>query len=472
MSRKVTVTRRIIEVAIGAVALLLGLIVVVLLLVTPAEPQPDYRLVFSHGGSSPAGIYVVNPDGSDLRWIREAAGYLSPDGRWLATYRTVTWIHDAMGFSVVPIVNLEIVRVPTGEVGHHLYDLELQPENSFYDCSVAWSPDGAALAYLSYPARGHGVDIWVYDLITETATNVTNDEEYRDFITWSPDGEWVLSFIPARVTAKAPTLYYNIEAVRADGSERQIIADMHAAGFDVYGVGPWSPPFCNVAWSPDGDYITFEDGCEPFHPQRRLFVAAADGSGVHLLLETRENRGENMQVEYDASWSPSGDRLSVAYSRWIFTTPRAMSSRYSELTAQTGVVVFDAPSFSIVETAEPLKIYSTSVRWSPDGRFLLLHQHEYPARAPSTIAMAEFSDGRVRASDIAAGLPGDLCPWPQWSPDGRYIAYVRSGTSERCQYDPETSILVVSFPDGRVTDVTASLGGRNDLIGWIPDTSE
>jgi len=141
------------------------------------------------------------------------------------------------------------------------------------------------------------------------------------------------------------------------------------------------------------------------------------------------------------------------------------------------VVVFDGDTFSIVETAESLDIYnfcSAPVSWSPDGRFLLLY-HGASAYGPSAIAIAEFSDGRVTALDVDVGQPGGICPWPrpEWSPDGRYIAYVQSDpTADHCEHETESSIMVVSFPDGRVTDVTASLGGRNDLIGWIPDTSD
>jgi len=479
LSRKVTVTRRIIGVAIGAVALLLGLIVVVLLLVTPAEPQPGYRLAFFHHSKEDTNtrVCIASPDGSDVRQGPEASMYfsfLSPDGRWLAIYEIASWDH----WRQIPIGVLEIVYVPTGEVVHHLNDLELCLPNVSCDTFLAWSPDSMALAYLSSPAGQVGIDTWVYDLATGTAINVVHNEGHRNIMDWSPDSEWVILIAPVMVVRKAPNRsqigFWNIETVRANGSERRIIADMYAAGFDVE-LFTFVPPLCNLAWSPDGDYITFEDSCGGVSLGRRLFVAATDGSGVHLLLDmTIENKRESIQVHYDTWWSPSGDRLRIAYAQQIVTRLAYPLFYLPTSVEEIGVVVFDGDTFSIVERAEPLDFHSTSVSWSPDGRFLLLWKDYFRRGTPThPIAVAEFSDGQLSLFDLAAELPAGACSSPQWSPDGRYIVYAGSNASDDlCPYDHGESIVTISFPDGHVTDVTASLGTNNRLIGWIPDTSD
>ncbi|MBA2382571.1 MAG: PD40 domain-containing protein [Chloroflexi bacterium] len=231
---------------------------------SPDRARLAYRASGANGAISRLEV-VSMPDGTvttpltatnDL--VSEAAW--SPDSRRLA----IASARDGQGS--IEIVGLDGTRL--GSIG----PLRLSEE-----VSMAWSPDGSNLAYLTMTASG-ATSLVVADLRTGTP-----HELMTGFILvdpgeqpWSADGQWLaLSRIDG-----------NVLIVRADGTQRTVVPATAPAGY-------WS-----ARWSPVDDIVAIRDGGS-------ILTLHADGTNrrSHPVGPDRH--------AWDFDWSPDGSRFAV-----------------------------------------------------------------------------------------------------------------------------------------------------------------
>lgn len=191
------------------------------------------------------------------------------------------------------------------------------------------------------------------------------------------------------------------------------------------------------AWSPDGKkvaFVSYRTGTS------QIWLMQADGSQLTNLTRTTS-------YERNPAWSPDGTRIAFTSNRtgnWDVWVMQSDGSRPENLTNHPA--------------------YDADPAWSPDGRSLLfassrsgafrvwqmaadgsqprdllgrdLVGHVYPAWSPNgkQFLFANRSDrGGIQlfvASENGSAIEqltdqGQICSWAAWSPDGRYIAYVR-----------------------------------------------
>ena len=216
---------------------------------------------------------------------------------------------------------------------------------------------------------------------------------------WSPDG----SRVAYRDSPHGVNVDDEISVVAADGSGAENVTRNPA--------NDWSP-----AWSPDGERIAFASDREG---ELRIFLMAPDGSGVRRLTE--------IWGEYPA-WSPDGDQ--VAFASYVGATGPTGEPDYDLF-----VVNADGSGLRRLTESPAYDMYPT---WSPDGERIAFEStrdtpgdFEPPARDRERTADFDVfvvdADGSGEPKNLSNDLER-LQKFPDWSPDGRWIAVDEEGT--------------------------------------------
>ena len=231
---------------------------------------------------------------------------------------------------------------------------------------------------------------------------------------------------------------------RSDGSDTRCATG--AAGPDVLGGIVVSGP----SWSPDGETIAFSafiyscpDGqCGQF-----------GGYWTPLMLL----HASTMQVDtlptpagvVSASWSPDGRKIAL-----VIFGPAAMGS------GGLAVVNGDGTGYQVL--AESFGSYSMNdVAWSPDGATFALRltdQNACPWYCDTAIGVVNVDATNLRILDKARNTDQQYF-WtrPEWSPDGRHLAYtITSGGDCYLHHLGCNDLAVVEVSSARVSRLLAN----------------
>jgi dipeptidyl aminopeptidase/acylaminoacyl peptidase len=197
-----------------------------------------------------------------------------------------------------------------------------------------WSPDGAALAFVSHREEdGRGSEIYIVRTAGGEAALVASWPEEVDDLAWSPDGRWIA--FGSRIRDEAT---YGPTKDR-DRPARRVRRVMYR--------------FDNIGWTLDR--------------QRGLLIAPADGTARPRVVVSGEDNHNGL------AWSPDGSQLAFSAARtdnW-------------DLEPIADLFVVDAHS----EGADPRRVTHstgamyTSPAWRPDGSsiaFVLRHGQRIP----------------------------------------------------------------------------------------------
>jgi Tol biopolymer transport system component len=316
-------------------------------------------------GPSKMALYVANADGSgERRLLPDSTGLdydasFSPDGSWIV----FTSERDPEGSG-----QADIWRVHPDGTGLE----RLTRDPSMEDAGVL-SPDGSKLAYVSTKGGGRTANIWVMDLATRKARNLTGNGSKEPMATmnghfrpaWSPDGQWI--------------------AFTSDRGEAWLGAESGA------GAGHWHPT--------------------------SLYVMRADGSGLRRLTSTTPAESVGTPA-----WSSDGRRI-VVYQLAVKDTFAARMDGFPNVrfTANSRIVEVDVATGAskVLSDAPGLK---TNPRYLPDGGVGFL----YKSNTPTPQAGVAYTSGATGPRGVVRN--------PSWSPDGRTLVYYRHDLTNRAQY--------------------------------------
>jgi uncharacterized protein YjdB len=190
-----------------------------------------------------------------------------------------------------------------------------------------------------------------------------------------------------------------------------------------------------LAWSPDGSRLAFTCG-EPGRVERHICLVGANGGGFTELPAA------GATTERSPSWSLDGTRLAYAASDGsgsAIWTMRADGTDRRRLTTLGG------------QNARPA--------WAPYGQAIAF-EHYDPFTGESDVRVVPATGGAVTTL-LAAASTGSTVVQPAWSPDGRFLAFVRwvDGAAE----------LFTVRADGTALRRRTFGGAGRDVVGpaWI-----
>lgn len=234
---------------------------------TPARWSTDSkRLAYIEGTpGKPANLWVVEADGSDQRKLdvgnipNSVFDWVSPDAIAFVSVRDGKWVLSSVD------LNGSAIR-PVMSYGRWI-------------SSATWSPDRKRIAFSAghsgsilednlYVSEAEGAN--VIQLTHERGQKTRERRVGAQRLAWSPDGKQVAFTVttPLAMNSADPV---DIYVINIDGTGQHLITtNAHA--------------FSYPAWSPDGKYIAFHSYGQK-GPRAGIYVVNSDGSSERFLVE-------------------------------------------------------------------------------------------------------------------------------------------------------------------------------------------
>ncbi|HEY2897476.1 MAG TPA: hypothetical protein VGJ12_10090 [Gemmatimonadaceae bacterium] len=233
--------------------------------------SPDGSSITFESSRTPAGIWIMNADGSNQRPLLTDAAFESPtELRWSPDGHVVAfnaYVNDISNVRVIVIANTD---------GTHAHRLTT---NATGEQWPSWSPDGSHIAYMAI-AGPIGYSIFVSSANGSAQQQLTFAAD--GYPAWSPDGAQI-AFVNFD-----DSFHPQIFVVKADGSDRRALS---TGGINA-----------DPAWSPDGQQLAFDRNANDSvsSSPREIFRMNADGSDARAITSFGSVPGA-----FGSAWAPA-----------------------------------------------------------------------------------------------------------------------------------------------------------------------
>ncbi len=334
-------------------------------------------------------------------------------------------------------------------------DQSLEAFNVF---SPKISPDGTRVIYeqsrTNWEANAFDTELWIADVATGVRHPLSQRGSSSSDAAWSPDGRWIafLSDRPASLK-DSPSGKRQLYLMPADSGDAQQITKMEN-GINSF---EWAPDSRRIALAAQGpEPKAMKDRKESFgdynviHADYRMThlwlvdVPIPDQAGRIPKLEDPKllTKGDDFSIDGSFSFSPEGARIAFSAQR----DPDLISGFSADIYV---VALADGAVKKIVDTPGP----DDNPQWSPDGRQIayessggskfFFYTNKHLAVVPSEGGTPQVL---TSAFDEDAGLL-------RWAPAGIFFSALQKTTSSLFLLDPATkSIKPISMPGASIAN--------------------
>ena len=214
----------------------------------------------------------------------------------------------------------------------------------------------------------------------QISRRVVNTEPWNSSMAWSPDGQWI-SFEQAWKEFESVEIYL----IRPDGSESSRITYTTANEFDL-------------SWSPDGQYLAYT---------KRLEIESAEIYIMDLVDRSSQRLTYSTVGAINPAFSPDGKL--IAYQQLVEGTRWCAAQ----------VMIMDSDGGDQKIVTDMLTTCESRLSWSPDGQWITFTAYEPETRCSQLYIIRPDGRGLSPLTD----LPG-CAQSPTWSSDGRHVAFI------------------------------------------------
>lgn len=284
----------------------------------------------------------------------------------------------------------------------------------------------------------------------------------------SPDGRQ-LAYSVTTTNAEADKQQSDLWRAAWDGSRSQALTQTTDSS-------EWQPQ-----WSHDGRWLAFLADRGGEDAKTQVWIMPADGGEARQVTKLAEG------VE-DFTWSPDGRRLAVI--AWDSERPEGapkpknpppiVTSRYQFKEDGTGYLTNRRKHLYVVDVAggqatllTPGEHDEQLPSWSPDGRTIayVTKRGADPDRHLNYDIYLVAPEAGARERQLTTFSGSDLDPYwesrPEWSPDGKRIAYLQSGEDKWIYYAP-WQLAVIDVASGKSV-LLAPIDKSMYKPRWAPD---
>jgi Tol biopolymer transport system component len=387
-------------------------------------------------------------------------------GVWLAIVEGLLWtgggpkdrptLPDGWVYSSNLGGNWEIYIMEGGQP-HQLTDYPA------YDCCPSWSPDGSQIAFYRWDrdTDGNGLittadheELWVMNADGSNPIQVSADGGDKRGCWWSPDSR------------KLAFRTNGARDVNGDGKVDYEDDEVYVVGADGSGlvavIDGMAADTDFVAWAPDSQWLiimsqrdTNDDGQIDYMDDDAIYSVGSDGSGLTQLSKPGGDA-------YVTSVSPDGTRLAF----WASHYRDSNGDSQIDYEDTMELYVMDLDGSGLIALTED-NLDDWDPEWSPDGRKIAFRKEDGGEDIYNLYTVTPDGLGTVRLTDDRSYKYGHT-----WAPDGSKIVFTAcpedtDGDGDLGWGDKE-AVWLVSAQGGPIVELT-DLHGEASYT-WAPDS--
>ncbi len=332
-----------------------------------------------------------------------------------------------------------------------------QSLETFSVSSPKIAPDGKHVIYeqtrTNWETNAFETELWIADVAAGSRHLLTLRSSSSSDAAWSPDGRWI-AFLSDRAGSlkDSPAGKRQLYVMPADGGEAQQLTKMEN-GVDSF---DWSPDEKHIAIAAQGpDSKAMKDRKESFGDYKVIhgdyqmmhlwLVGVLEPDAAGRIAKAAEpqllTKGDDFSVG-DFAFSPDGARIAFSAQR----DPDLISSYTADIYT---VTVPESAVKKIVDTPGP----DRSPQWSPDGRQIAYETNggsKYFFYTNSHIAVVPSDGGTPQVLSGAFDEDTNLL---RWAPEGIYFSALQKTTSSLFVLDPASkAVKPIALPGSSIAN--------------------